>query len=174
VKKINEYLKIILLISPLNLLSFPPYDIDDSLVFGGIPKSIFETQVLFDNAVSSFGALKDTILKFDGINSNTSPFFYRDFRRYVFVFEKARLNTSVFQGYISYLETCSKVVWENYSTNTRLLMTADIRFEHMEGSLNTNQYIYNVMDSIDTIGNYFLKPGVIDLPTNCSNFLAVA
>ena len=110
----------------------PPFNINDSFLFGGVPEAIFSTGILSHPWIGPTG-LRNNTLPYDGNDFNSLPLTMRRFRDRIYQLERCKLDTTILPEYMKYIDGCQMYCWDRVHTNTLLFFIADIAFEWDSG-----------------------------------------
>lgn len=144
---------------------FKPFSVEDSIVFGGIPKDIFSTHVLY-NVGPTFSRAK--ALVHDGLQFN-EPVKMREWRQIIFELSMNKLNAAVLPDYIAYLTKARGHRWDKASVNGEPILIADVDFEWLADALETNPELARQPD-----GSYTLHGTSRSLTTNKNTFFSAS
>jgi hypothetical protein len=142
-----------------------PFAPEDSAVFGGIPKEIFPTRVLY-NVGPTF--LREAAITNDGTQFH-APLNRRQWRQVVFELGRSKLYPDVLPDYMAFLTRARDFRWDHSFENGEPILIANVRFEWLADDLDHNPELEKKAEYV-----YKLREGVGSLTTSKGQFFAAS
>jgi len=142
-----------------------PFDVQEPMVFGGVPKTIFPTQILY-NVGPTFS--REKAITHDG-EQFSDPMNTRQWRQIIFELSRNKLNPKVLPNYVDYLTKARDFRWDKAHENTEPILIADVGFEWIAGNLDDSPELQRQAD-----GFYKLQQAARTMTTNKGRFFGAS